>query len=111
MDLHGDSGHTTLTDCWREGQRAVRRDLRLGGEERIVVVGDNEIQELSRLVRRTWAEVGRPSCNTLRIGIIAAMTVTTFSLSRHIVHALHRDGYRLNTGVILSAICTPAAAL
>src|SRR5438445_13702456 len=51
MDLDGDGRCAALTDSRRKCQSACGRDLRLSCEERIIVVRDDEVDDLTRLAR------------------------------------------------------------
>src|SRR4029078_3650080 len=60
VDVDRDRGHAIGVGGRRVGQRAGRVDRRLGREEGVVVVGDDEVDELALLVGRAGAGVCLP---------------------------------------------------
>ena len=83
------------SSAWREGERAVRLDLRLDREQAGVVVGHAERDRLAGLGRRPGRDAGRPAGDGLGADADQLELVAAGEEARRVVDLGDRDGERL----------------
>ena len=104
VQLHGHRRRAVRVDGRRVGQRAVGRDGRRSREERGVVIGDDEVQQLAVLVGRSGTGVGRPARHGARTGVFEHGLVGALGEGRRVVHEVERDGERLRRAGVHAAV-------
>src|SRR5207248_3153772 len=88
----GDRGRAVRVGGGGIGERAVRRDRRLGGEERVVVVADGEGDALRRLVGWTGGDRRGPVGDGVRTTVFEHALIAALGEAGRVVDGDDGDG-------------------
>ncbi len=105
VQAHGDRRRTIRVRGWRVSQRAVGGDARLHREQSVVVVADQEIERLTRLVAgRPLRQSRGPTADGLRSRILVHRLIRAFGEGGRIVDRVHGDGDGDHIGIQMPVV-------
>src|SRR2546425_909791 len=111
MDLHADGGRAVGVGGRRVAGGAVGSHGCLSGEQCVVVVGDDEVHRLGRLVGRAGGDGGGPRRHGLGAGVLGNRLVGALGEAGGVVHRSDGDGEGLDSAGVDAAVGGAAAVM